>query len=137
MMFSTLEVKTAQALLPTPQMGIRAHNSTQQALQPTAEACVEEHAEVAARTVSYTGPFSIEQEADRSHVLLHHVKLSSIRGWVGGVQKRSAIMDIQDGNTFLYLQPDAVEDENGVLRIQKLKWKKVDDGSKSKVSVNL
>ncbi len=83
-----------------------------------------ELADAAEKTMSYCGPFYLEERPGNRQKILHHAKISLPPNWLNTFQLRLAEMTREGGQLFLTLGPQEPMEMEGVKRTLRLRWRK-------------
>lgn len=84
------------------------------------------------KTISYSGPFYLDEQPGNKQKILHHAKVSLPPNWINTIQLRLAEMTEQDGQLFLTLGPEALLEHKNVKRVVRLKWRRLPKNDTSK-----
>ena len=84
-----------------------------------------ELANAAKKTLSYCGPFYLDEKPGNKQTLLHHAKISLPPNWINTIQVREADLTEENGQFLLTLGPREWLVHKGVQRIVRLKWRKL------------
>ncbi|KAK4946794.1 hypothetical protein LTR10_014296 [Elasticomyces elasticus] len=85
------------------------------------------------KTMSYCGPFYLDEQPGNKQKIIHHAKIALPPNWISTLQLRLAEMTEEDGQVFLTLGPEALLEHKGVKRDVRLKWRKLPPNDTSKV----
>ncbi len=84
-----------------------------------------ELANAAKKTLSYCGPFYLDEKPGNKQTLLHHAKISLPPNWINTIQLREAELEVDNGQYFLTLGPRECLVHKGIQRIVWLRWRKL------------
>ncbi|KAI1611081.1 Lipocalin-like domain-containing protein [Exophiala viscosa] len=92
----------------------------------------QELADAAKKTMSYCGPFHLDEQPGNKQKIIHHAKIALPPNYINTLQLRVAEMTEDDGQLFLTLGPEGLTEDKGVKRIVRLKWRKLPQNDTSK-----